>query len=116
TEICAVLAFSAVNNNDKVGIIFFTDKVQKYIPPKKGRVSRLLFISSSLTFLRISDVVIFSFDYYYSPGAKKNTFALMIIENLTLNIPENFRWYFKEPLLPAAHLLLHLLHPRFPLP
>jgi len=37
TEICAVLAFSAINNNDKVGVIFFTDKVEKFIPPKKGR-------------------------------------------------------------------------------
>ncbi len=37
TEICAVLAFSAINNNDKVGVIFFTDKIEKYIPPKKGR-------------------------------------------------------------------------------
>src|SRR5277367_3223203 len=37
TEICAVLAFSAVNNNDKVGVIFFSDKIEKYIPPKKGR-------------------------------------------------------------------------------
>src|ERR1700730_19357450 len=37
TEICAVLAFSAVNNNDKVGLIFFSDKIEKYIPPKKGR-------------------------------------------------------------------------------
>lgn len=37
TEICAVLAFSAVNNNDKVGLIFFSDKIERYIPPKKGR-------------------------------------------------------------------------------
>ena len=36
TEICATLAFSATNNNDKVGIVFFTDKVEKYIPPKKN--------------------------------------------------------------------------------
>src|SRR6202049_2702503 len=36
TEICAVLAFSAINNNDKVGIILFSDKVESYIPPKKG--------------------------------------------------------------------------------
>ena len=36
-EICAVLAFSAINNNDKVGVIFFTDRVEKFIPPKKGR-------------------------------------------------------------------------------
>src|ERR1700748_3377904 len=37
TEICAVLAFSAINNNDKVGMILFSDKVEGYIPPKKGR-------------------------------------------------------------------------------
>jgi uncharacterized protein (DUF58 family) len=37
TEICAVLAFSALNNNDKVGILFFTDKVEAFIPPKKGK-------------------------------------------------------------------------------
>ncbi len=37
TEICAVLAFSAISNNDKVGLILFADEVQMYIPPKKGR-------------------------------------------------------------------------------
>ena len=37
TEISAVLSFSAAQNNDKVGIIFFSDKVEKYIPPKKGK-------------------------------------------------------------------------------
>lgn len=47
TEICAVLAFSAINNNDKVGVIFFSDGVEKYIPPKKGR-SHILFIIREL--------------------------------------------------------------------
>ncbi|OGF63296.1 MAG: hypothetical protein A2Y62_00495 [Candidatus Fischerbacteria bacterium RBG_13_37_8] len=37
TEICALLAFSAIKNNDKVGLIIFTDRVEKYIPPKKGK-------------------------------------------------------------------------------
>ena len=36
TEIAAVLAFSAINNNDKVGVIFFSNKIEKFIPPKKG--------------------------------------------------------------------------------
>ncbi len=36
-ELCAVLAFSALKNNDKVGVIFFSDVVEKFIPPKKGR-------------------------------------------------------------------------------
>jgi len=37
TEIAAVLSFSAINNNDKVGVIFFSNQVEKFIPPKKGR-------------------------------------------------------------------------------
>jgi len=37
TEICALLAFSAIKNNDKVGLIIFTDRIEKYIPPKKGK-------------------------------------------------------------------------------
>jgi uncharacterized protein (DUF58 family) len=36
-EICAVLAFSAIKNNDKVGLILFTDRIEKFVPPKKGR-------------------------------------------------------------------------------
>jgi uncharacterized protein (DUF58 family) len=36
-EICAVLAFSAIKNNDKVGLIMFTDRIEKFVPPKKGR-------------------------------------------------------------------------------
>lgn len=38
TEICAVIAFSASQNNDKIGIIFFTDKIEKFIPPKKVKL------------------------------------------------------------------------------
>ena len=37
TEICALLAFSAIKNNDKVGLIIFTDKIEKFVPPKKGK-------------------------------------------------------------------------------
>lgn len=37
TEISAILSFSAINNNDKVGVIFFSDKIEKFIPPKKGK-------------------------------------------------------------------------------
>jgi uncharacterized protein (DUF58 family) len=49
TEVCAVLAFSAVNNNDKVGAIFFSDKVEGYIPPKKGREHVLYIVRQLLT-------------------------------------------------------------------
>ncbi|MEQ9263371.1 MAG: DUF58 domain-containing protein [Owenweeksia sp.] len=44
TEICATLAFSAIQNNDKVGVIFFSDKVEKFIPPKKGKTHTLRII------------------------------------------------------------------------
>lgn len=47
TEICAVLSFSAITNNDKVGVIFFSDKIERYIAPKKGK-SHILFIIREL--------------------------------------------------------------------
>ena len=50
TEICAVLAFSAITNNDKIGVIFFSDKVEKFIPPKKGRGHTLQIIRNLLDF------------------------------------------------------------------
>ena len=49
-EIAATLAFSASQNNDKIGAIFFTDKIEKFIPPKKGRKHILMIISSLLNF------------------------------------------------------------------
>lgn len=50
TEIAATLAFSAIQNNDKIGVIFFTDKIEKYIPPKKGRKHILYIIREMLDF------------------------------------------------------------------
>jgi len=49
TEVCAVLSFSAVNNSDKVGVIFFSDKVEAYIAPKKGREHVLYIVRQLLT-------------------------------------------------------------------
>jgi len=49
TEIAAVLTFSAISNNDKVGIIFFSDKIDKYIAPKKGRKHALYIVRELLT-------------------------------------------------------------------
>jgi len=50
TEITATLAFSAINNNDKVGLLLFTDTVEKYIPPKKGRAHILYMINVLLSY------------------------------------------------------------------
>ena len=49
-ELCAVLAFSAIKNNDKVGLIIFTDRIERYVPPKKGRRHVLRVISEALSF------------------------------------------------------------------
>ena len=49
-EIAATLAFSAIQNNDKIGVIFFSDKVEKFIPPKKGRKHILFIIREILGF------------------------------------------------------------------
>ena len=49
TELGAVLTFSAINNNDKVGVIFFSDRVEKYIPPKKGKNHALYIVRELLT-------------------------------------------------------------------
>ena len=50
-EIAATLAFSSITNNDKVGVIFFSDKVEKFIPPKKGRKHILLIIREIINFV-----------------------------------------------------------------
>src|SRR5437588_9093588 len=50
TELCAVLSFSAIQNNDKIGIIFFTDKIEKFIPPKKGKSHILRIIRELIEF------------------------------------------------------------------
>ncbi len=49
-EICAVLAFSAIKNNDKVGLILFTDRIETFVPPKKGRAHILRIIRELLSF------------------------------------------------------------------
>jgi uncharacterized protein (DUF58 family) len=49
-EMCALLAFSAIKNNDKVGLIIFTDTIEKFVPPKKGRAHVLRLIREILYF------------------------------------------------------------------
>lgn len=59
TEIAATLAFSAMQNNDKIGVIFFSDKIEKFIPPKKGRKHILYIIRELIDFQpdsRLTDI------------------------------------------------------------
>src|SRR5918994_4690455 len=50
TELCALLALSAIRNNDKVGLILFTDRIERFIPPQKGRNRALQVIREMLVF------------------------------------------------------------------
>lgn len=50
TELCAVLSFSAIQNNDKIGVIFFSDQIELFIPPKKGKSHTLRIIRELIEF------------------------------------------------------------------
>lgn len=51
TELCAVLSFSAIQNNDKIGILFYSSKIEKFIPPKKGKSHILRIIRELIEFM-----------------------------------------------------------------
>lgn len=54
TEICAIMAFSAIQNNDKVGLVLFTDRIELFIPPRKGKTHVLRIIRDLLEFQPVS--------------------------------------------------------------
>ena len=80
TEICAVLAFSAINNNDKVGVVFFSDKVNKFIPPKKGKshilriIRELITIDSGIT----KETNVQACLEYFNNATKKRTITFLL--------------------------------------
>jgi len=88
TEICAVLAFSAIQNNDKIGVIFFSDQIEKFIPPKKGKSHILRIIRELIEFepkhrkTNISEAL-----RYFSNVIKKRSTAFILSDF----IDENFQ-------------------------
>jgi uncharacterized protein (DUF58 family) len=79
TEIAAVLAFSAIQNNDKVGVLFFSDKVEKFIPPKKGKSHILRIIRELIDFHPQSQQTNISEGLrYLSNAIKKKCIAFVI--------------------------------------
>jgi len=79
TELCAVLAFSAIQNNDKIGVLFFTDKVEKFIPPKKGKSHILYIIRELLEFKPTSKKTNISEALrYFTNAIKKKSIAFVI--------------------------------------
>lgn len=79
TEIAATLAFSTIQNNDKVGVIFFSDKIEKFIPPKKGRKHVLHIIRELLVFEPTSNQTnIAEALKYFTNAIKKHSTAFII--------------------------------------
>lgn len=79
TELCAVLAFSAITNNDKIGVLFFSDKIEQFIPPKKGRSHILRIIRELLDFEPKSTGTDISMAMgYFSNIIKKRSTAFLI--------------------------------------
>src|ERR1044072_1865129 len=86
TELCAVVAFSASQNNDKIGVIFFSDKIEKFIPPKKGKTHVLRIIRELLEFKPENKRTIIELALkYLSNIIKKRSIVFVISDFLTDN-------------------------------
>jgi uncharacterized protein (DUF58 family) len=92
TEIAAVIAFSAIHNNDKVGVIFFSDKVEKFIPPKKGTSHILRIIRELIDFKPDSQKTNIAEGLRYLTNAiKKRCTAFLISDFLDTGFDEALR-------------------------
>ena len=92
TEIAAVLSFSAIFNNDKIGVIFFSDKVEKFIPPLKGRKHILRIIRELLDFKPESSMTNLNVPLRYLTNAiKKRCTAFVISDFMVPDFEEALR-------------------------
>ena len=91
TEVAATLAFSAAKNNDKVGCILFSDRVEKFIPPKKGRSHILMIIRELVSFQPTGHATNISEALRYLVGVNKKratTFLLSDLVNSPADMPK----------------------------
>lgn len=85
-EISATIAFSAIQNNDKVGVIFFSDKIEKFIPPKKGKKHILFIIRELLVFNPESSGTDIALALkYYSDALKRRCTTFLISDFIDSN-------------------------------
>ena len=84
-EVAAVLAFSAISNNDKVGAIFFTDNVEKFIPPAKGRKHVLMILREIIEFKTLSSHTDLNHVLSYFRNAIKRRSIAFVISDFTSN-------------------------------
>ena len=81
-ELAAILSFSAISNNDKIGVIFFSDQIEKFIPPKKGRTHTLRIIRELIEFEPVSRKTDISVALRYLTNAMKRRVTAFIISDL----------------------------------
>ncbi|MGN6164220.1 MAG: DUF58 domain-containing protein [Flavisolibacter sp.] len=92
TEIAAVIAFSAVNNADKIGVIFYSDKIEKYIPPKKGKqhalfiVRELLSVQSAKKQTQLSTAL-----RYFNNTTRQKSIAFILSDFIDTNYQDALR-------------------------
>ncbi len=92
TELCAVLSFSAIKNNDMVGVIFFSSKIEKFIPPKKGK-SHILRIIRELIDLQPTEkgTDIAMALRYFTNVIKKRSISFIISDFMSSNYSDAFK-------------------------
>jgi uncharacterized protein (DUF58 family) len=92
TEMAALITFSAVSNNDKVGVIFFSDKIEKYIAPKKGRQHALYIVRELLTVeakkkgTNLDDAI-----KYFTTAVKQKSIAFILSDFLTTGYDDDLK-------------------------
>lgn len=92
TELAAVLSFSAIQNNDKIGVIFFSDKIEKFIPPKKGKTHILRIIRELLDFKpEKKNTDISGALQYFNNVIKKRSVAFVISDFIDENFEDALR-------------------------
>ncbi len=92
TEIAAVLSFSAIQNNDKIGVILFSDRVEKFIPPKKGRQHILRIIRELIDFKPGSQGTNIAEGLrYFTNAIKKRSTAFLISDFMDNDYEEALR-------------------------
>ena len=102
TEIAAVLSFSAINNNDKVGVILFSDRIEKFIPPKKGKSHILRIISDLLEVTPAGTATDISLALEYFNNVVKKRSIAFVFSDFIVNMhsykivlsSRNSQWFF----------------------
>jgi len=105
-EICALLAFSAIKNNDKVGLIIFTDKVEKFVPPRKGK-SHVLRVLRELLYFRPEEkkTDISAALEYLSRVIRRRSVVFLISDFLSSNYEQALRIANKKHDIVGIHIV-----------